>query len=155
MKILLVLSVLAISVTLPDTGEAQYLVPGDNMMLDGIPSIPATIARDAGRYGQYRSASFARWHPVRLEMLIRTRFGNTSQVHRVAAPGAFREQLTFFDEPVGSLSAYEANGPSGDFFTFVRDVGGGEFYQLYRYDVANGQSPTMARLSARTGRGSM
>ncbi len=153
MKILFIVSVLAILIMLPGTGEAQYLVPGDNMMLDGIPPIPITIAEEAGRYGQYRSASFAEWHPVRLEMLVRTRFGNTSQVHKVAAPGAFREQLTFFEEPVGSLSAYVANGPSGDFFTFVRDVGGGEFYQLYRYDMADGQSTLLTDGTKRHGGG--
>jgi len=139
-KIPLLFSALVLSITLPGTAETQYLVPGDNMTLDGIPPIPLAIADVAGRYGQYRSARFAQWHPERLEMLVRTRFGNTAQVHRVAAAGAFREQQTFFDEPVGSLSAYAANGPKGDFFTFVRDVGGGEFYQLYRHDVATGQS---------------
>ena len=152
-KTLFLISVLAIAITLPDTGEAQYLVPGDNMMLDGIPSIPVAIAEEASRYGQYRSASFAQWHPERLEMLIRTRFGNTAQVHRVAAPGAFREQLTFFDEPAGSLSSYAANGPNGDFFTFVRDVGGGEFYQLYRQDVADGRSTLLTDGTKRHGGG--
>ncbi len=153
MKTLFLISILAISITLPDTGEAQYLVPGDNMTLDGIPSIPVAIAEEASRYGQYRSASFAEWHPERLEMLVRTRFGNTTQVHRVAAPGAFREQLTFFDEPVGGLSSYAANGPNGDFFTFVRDVGGGEFYQLYRQDVADGRSTLLTDGTKRHGGG--
>jgi len=152
-KTLFLISVLAIAITLPDTGEAQYLVAGDNMTLDGIPSIPVAIAEEASRYGQYRSASFAQWHPERLEMLIRTRFGNTAQVHRVAAPGAFREQLTFFDEPVGGLSSYAANGPNGDFFTFVRDVGGGEFYQLYRQDVADGRSTLLTDGTKRHGGG--
>ena len=152
-KTLFLISVLAISITLPDIGKAQYLVPGDNMTLDGIPSIPVAIAEEASRYGQYRSASFAEWHPERLEMLIRTRFGNTAQVHRVAAPGAFREQLTFFDEPVGGLSSYAANGPNGDFFTFVRDVGGGEFYQLYRNDVADGRSTLLTDGTKRHGGG--
>jgi len=123
-KSLFLISTLIISITLPNIGETQYLIPGDNMALDGIPPIPASIANDAGRYGQYRSASFAQWHPERLEMLVRTRFGNTTQVHRVAAPGAVREQITFFDEPVGGLYSFEAKGPNGDFFTYARDVGG-------------------------------
>jgi len=152
-KTLFFISVLALSITLPDTGEAQYLVPGDNMTLDGIPSIPVAIAEEASRYGQYRSASFAQWHPERLEMLVRTRFGNTAQVHRVAAPGAFREQLTFFDEPAGGLSSYAVNGPNGEFFTYVRDVGGGEFYQLYRHDVATGRSTLLTDGTKRHGGG--
>ncbi len=152
-KIQFLFSVLAISITLPNTGEAQFLVPGDNMTLDGIPSIPVAIAEEAGRYGQYRSASFAQWHPERLEMLVTTRFGNTAQVHKVAAPGAFREQLTFFDEPVRGLSSYAVNGPNGDFFTFVHDVGGGEFYQLYRHDVAGSISTLLTDGTKRHGGG--
>ncbi|MBT8067437.1 MAG: hypothetical protein KJO09_09360 [Gammaproteobacteria bacterium] len=92
MKIPLLVGLSSLLIALPAAGEAPFLVTGDNMTLDGIPLIPAAIAEDAGRYGQYRSAGFAEWHPERLEMLVRTRFGNTSQVHRVAAPGASREQ---------------------------------------------------------------
>ena len=104
MKIPLLISLSTLLIALPTSGEAQFLVPGDNMMLDGIPSIPVAIADDAGRYGQYRSA----------------RFGNTSQVHRVAAPGASREQLTFFDEPVRSVSSYVSNGNADfAFYTVV------------------------------------
>jgi len=152
-KSLFLISTLIISITLPNIGETQYLIPGDNMALDGIPPIPASIANDAGRYGQYRSASFAQWHPERLEMLVRTRFGNTTQVHRVAAPGAVREQITFFDEPVGGLYSFEAKGPNGDFFTYARDVGGGEFYQIYRHDVADGRSTLLTNGSKRHGGG--
>jgi len=140
MKTPFLFGLIAILNAMPHFAEAQYVVPGDNMTLDGIPPIPVTIADETGRYGDYRSARFAEWHPERLEMLITTRFGNTSQIHRVAAPGAFREQLTFFDEPVRGLSSYVAGGPDGDFFTYVRDVGGGEFYQLYRHDVAGRRS---------------
>ncbi len=100
MKIPLLFVLLTLLITLPDDGEAQFLIPGDNITLEGIPPIPVEIAEEVGRYAQYRSASFAQWHPQRLEMLVTTRFGNTAQVHRVAGPGAFREQLTFFDEPV-------------------------------------------------------
>ena len=139
MKIRLLISLSTLLIALPATGEAPFLVPGDNMTLDGIPSIPVAIADDAGRYGQYRSARFAEWHPERLELLVTTRFGNTSQVHRVAAPGASREQLTFFDEPVRSVSSYVSNDLDGEYFTYVRDVGGAEFYQLYRHDIAAGR----------------
>jgi dipeptidyl aminopeptidase/acylaminoacyl peptidase len=153
MKTLLLFGLIAVMSAMPHFAEAQYLVPGDNITLDGIPSIPVAIAEEAGRYGQYRSARFSEWHPERLEMLITTRFGNTSQVHRVAAPGAFREQLTFFDEPIRSLSSYAANGPDGDFFTYIRDVGGGEFYQLYRHDVAVGRSTLLTDGTKRHGSG--
>lgn len=153
MKIPLLFGLSILLIALPATGEEQFLVPGDNMILDGIPSIPVAIADDAGRYGQYRSARFAEWHPERLEMLVTTRFGNTSQVHSVGAPGASREQLTFFDEPVRGVSSYVSNGLDGEYFTYVRDVGGAEFYQLYRHDIAAGRSTLLSDGSKRHGGG--
>ncbi|HET9482777.1 MAG TPA: prolyl oligopeptidase family serine peptidase, partial [Xanthomonadales bacterium] len=56
---------------------------------------------------------------------------NTAQVHRVAAPLAMREQLTFFDEPVAGVAPL----PDAAGFVFGRDVGGSEFWQLYRFGV--------------------
>jgi dipeptidyl aminopeptidase/acylaminoacyl peptidase len=103
----------------------------------GIPAIPTAIAQDVRRYTEARAASFTSWHPTRLEMLITTRFGNTAQIHSVAAPLGMRRQLTFFDEPIASGSYDHARG---EFFIFPRDQGGNEFGQLYRYDFKDGTS---------------
>jgi dipeptidyl aminopeptidase/acylaminoacyl peptidase len=69
-------------------------------------------------------------------MLIATRFANTTQIHRVKQPGGARTQLTFFDEPIGD-AGYEPK--AGRYFLFLKDVGGNEFRQIYRYDVADGR----------------
>lgn len=59
-------------------------------------------------------------------MLVATRFANAPQLHRVASPGAARNQVSFEAEPVsGDLS------PDGSQILVTKDVGGGEFYQLY------------------------
>lgn len=107
----------------------------ENLVTDGIPAIPAEIAESVRRYTESRSASFVDWHPVNREMLISTRFGNTPQLHLVKIPGGARRQLTFFAEPVGNASWDPQNGR---YFVFSRDMGGNEFQQLYRYDVAVG-----------------
>jgi dipeptidyl aminopeptidase/acylaminoacyl peptidase len=114
---------------------AAVIAPSENLVVDGVPQIPAKLAADVRRYTESRSASFSDWHPVRRELLISTRFGNTAQIHRVATPLGARTQLTFFDEPIGGAS-YEPT--QGRYFLFSRDIGGNEFGQLYRYDVANG-----------------
>ncbi|MDM7926071.1 MAG: hypothetical protein QUS35_08640, partial [bacterium] len=67
-------------------GAQDAIVPGDNLVLDGIPTVPASLAEDVGRYTEFRSASFSGWHPVRREMLISTRFGDVNQVHLVKFP---------------------------------------------------------------------
>ena len=113
------------------------IAPSENLVARGIPAIPASLAEAAGRYGENRSASLLDWHPTRREMLMATRFGNTNQIHWVAMPGGARRQLTFFQEPVDS-GTFHPNG--GDYIVFVKDTGGGEWYQLFRYDLATSTS---------------
>jgi len=111
--------------------------PAENLVVDGVPPIPATLRDEVRRYTESRSASLADWHPVSREILISTRFGNVAQIHRVAAPGGARAQLTFFEEPVTGASFQPVNGR---YFLFTRDVGGNEFGQIYRHDLATGMS---------------
>jgi len=114
---------------------AAVVAPNENLVVDGVPPIPAAIAEAVGRYTEARAAGFSSWHPTRREMLISTRFGDTTQVHRVSRPGGARTQMTFFPERVGgSTFARRAEG----YFLFTRDVGGNEFGQVFRYDLDTG-----------------
>jgi hypothetical protein len=128
----LIFTLLAIAQT--PAGEA-VLKPGDNLVVQGIPNIPQSIVDQANRYTEVRSAGFASWHPTRREMLITTRFADTAQVHSVKMPGGARTQLTFFPDRVAG-AAFEPT--KGDYFIFSKDIGGGEWFQIYRYDVASG-----------------
>jgi dipeptidyl aminopeptidase/acylaminoacyl peptidase len=113
----------------------QSVVPGENLVIDGIPAIPTSIAEQVGRYTEFRSAFLQSWNPTSKQMLISTRFSNTAQLHYVKFPGGARTQLTFFPERVlgGTFPPTR-----DDYILFVKDVGGGEWYQLYRYDIATG-----------------
>ena len=112
-----------------------FIQPGDNLVLENVPPIPESLAETIGRYTEFRAATIASWHPTRKEMLINTRFADTAQVHHVKSPGAARTQLTFFKEPARG-GAFRPR--RGDSFVFAKDVGGNEFYQLHRYDLATG-----------------
>jgi len=114
---------------------AQYVQPNSALIVEGIPQIPVAIAQQADRYTQVRSAGFLDWNPTRREMLISTRFGDVPQVHRVIAPGAARTQLTFYPDRVTSAHYEPVNG---SYFIFSKDIGGGEWFQYYRYDVNTG-----------------
>ena len=109
--------------------------PTENLIVEGIPEIPAGLADEVRRYTEARSAAFVGWHPTHVEMLIGTRFGNTAQIHEVRMSGGARRQLTFFAEPIG---AADWDPRDGKFFLFTRDTGGNEFGQMYRLDVATG-----------------
>jgi dipeptidyl aminopeptidase/acylaminoacyl peptidase len=134
-RILMMLAaVLFVGVAETRTQEA-VMAPTENLVVDGVPKIPASLAETAGRYGSYRFAVVSDWHPARREMLIRTRFAETPQVHLVKMPGGQRQQLTFYPD---SIAAAEFHPNGGDYFVFAKDIGGGEWYQLYRYDMNTG-----------------
>ncbi len=114
------------------TAQEAVITPPESIAADNVPKIPASVAETAGRYGSYRSASLADWNPAKREMLIATRFGDTPQLHLVSAPGGERHQLTFYSDAVTN-GRFHPNG--GDYIVFSKDIGGGEWYQLYRYDL--------------------
>ena len=132
MRVRFLVFLLFITSAFAQTGE---VIPGNNLVVEGIPKIPASLAEQVSRYIKARGAELLSWHPVKREMLIVTRFGNTPQVHQVKFPGAARTQLTFFDDRVGSGVSYEPK--QGSYFVFSKDIGGDENYQNYRYDFSN------------------
>ena len=117
------------------SSNQKSVIPNENLELTNVPPIPQRIADTASRYSHTRSARFASWHPTKREMLISTRFADTAQVHHLKSPGGARTQLTFFKEPVRSASLQPVDG---NYFCFARDVGGGEFYQNFRFDLETG-----------------
>ena len=93
--------------------------------VENVPAIPAEVSAAVQRYQNYRSAQFQDWLADG-SMLITTRFGSTAQLHRVRAPGADRQQLTFYDEPVADAQAVGSIG-----YLVTRDTGGDEWFQIY------------------------
>jgi len=115
--------------------QEAVVSPPESIVAEGVPKVPAALAETAGRYGAYRSAGLADWNPTKREMLVATRFADTPQLHLVSTPGGARRQLTFFSDAVTS-GRFHPNG--GDYIVFMKDIGGGEWYQLYRYDLKTG-----------------
>jgi dipeptidyl aminopeptidase/acylaminoacyl peptidase len=115
--------------------DTSYVKPGDNIVFENVPPIPTSVAEATARYGDSRSAQFLSWSPRNRTMLIGTRFADTNQIHLVKNPGGAREQMTFFpDRVVGALFDPTSDGS----FVFTKDIGGGEWYQFYRFDIATG-----------------
>jgi dipeptidyl aminopeptidase/acylaminoacyl peptidase len=115
--------------------QTPDILPSDNLVADGVPPISASLVDSVRRYSEFRAASLADWHPTSLEMLISTRFGDAPQIHKVQFPGGARTQLTFFPDRIAGATY---NPRNGEYFVFSKDVGGGEWYQNYRYDLETG-----------------
>ncbi len=104
-----------------------------NLILDNIPEIPVELNERINQYKNARSAVFMDWLPNENGMLISTRFGNTYQIHQVKAAGGFRNQITFFEEPV--TRAYYSPSLKNNGFLFLKDSRGNEHSQIFWFDM--------------------
>jgi dipeptidyl aminopeptidase/acylaminoacyl peptidase len=136
MKRFILVPGLLLAVGICSPAQENTIAPGENLVVEGVPRIPASLAEAIGRYTENRDAFQTDWHPKLREMVIGTRFGNTYQAHLVRMPGGARQQLTFFAEPVYGASFH----PKGDYLLFQKDVGGGEWFQYFRYEPDTGDS---------------
>lgn len=96
-----------------------------------VPMVPAAIHERLRQYSHIRSAGFQGWSPDGHGILIATRFGNATQLHFVGTPGARREQLTFFDEPVQGGFLPKADDGA---ILLSMSSGGDENYQVHWLD---------------------
>jgi len=126
--------------------QGESITPGENLVVQGIPPVPAALAAEVKPYTESRSAVLLDWHPRERSILVRTRFAETAQLHRVLMPGGARTQLTFFREPVAEGFFEPVRGGC---LVFSRDVGGGEFFQYYRYDLDDGRVTLLTDGSSR------
>jgi dipeptidyl aminopeptidase/acylaminoacyl peptidase len=134
------LSALALAAcTTPHTPPAAVLAPNANLVVQGIPPIPASLAEKVAPYTEFRGHALVAWHPTQRELLVahRPAGGNTAQLFRVGGPLAQPEQLTAFADPVSSAT-FEPR--QGRYLVFERSAGGSEADQLYRLDLPSKQS---------------
>lgn len=117
------------------------LVPPAALFLENVPSISRRLATDVARYTEFKPTAFADWHPSRKEMLVTRRHQNTTQVYRLAAPGAALELLTDYPEPVRYASYQPTRGGS---YLFRKDTGGNEVYRIYRAETAGSPGQILA-----------
>ncbi|MBN1885973.1 MAG: S9 family peptidase [Candidatus Krumholzibacteriota bacterium] len=120
-----------------------------NLVIEGIPDIPGRIVERMRQYNNTRSAGLIDWDAEGSGLYVSTRFGETSQIHYVARAGGARSQLTFFDEPVSGAAV--CPDPFRPGFLFAKDVGGGENYQIFRFDRQTGVSTMLTDGESRNG----
>ena len=120
-----------------------------NLVIEDIPEIPERIKSRMLQYQSTRAANLRSWNADGKSMLISTRFGETTQLHMVGKPGGARRQITFFKEPV--RSAVISPKPSNNGFLFLKDVGGGENFQIFYYNLDDATSVLLTDGTSRNG----
>jgi dipeptidyl aminopeptidase/acylaminoacyl peptidase len=121
--------------------QTEFVTPPAALVVEGVPPIPAAIAKELAPYGEFRPHGMLSWNPVKREMLVRRRLIATNQVHLVSEPGVNPQPLTDYPDAIAGAS-YQPT--TGDYFLFTRAEGGNEVFRIFRQDVA---SKTVAALS--------
>lgn len=119
------------------TAETADVFRPAAIVADGVPVVPPELIDRLRQYQNMREASFAGWSPDGDGMLVATRFGNATQLHRVYVAGGRREQITFFDEPIAGRFVPKSRD-GAVLATLSR--GGSEQNQIYLIDRVDWQS---------------
>ena len=123
---------LALAAAATPLALAQDVVaPNPSLKVEGIPPIPAALAREVALYTEFRPRALASWHPVKRELVVATRATNTAQLFAVRSPLGPLAQITDYAEPVRFGTWWPAKP---DMLVFARDAGGNEQQQIYRVD---------------------
>ncbi len=120
-----------------------------NLVVEGIPEIPKEINHTLQQYQNTREASLVGWINQGEHLVVSTRFGESTQFHLVESPGARREQITFFSEPL--FNGRICPDDSRHQLTFLKDRGGNELYQIYLYNLYNKQYRRLTDGQSRNG----
>ena len=118
----------AMLVGTPALAQVATIPKPPALTVEGVPALPDSLRIETQPYLEYRTAAVMSWNPKTRGLLISTRFGNAAQLHEVVRPGAARTQISFESEPIGGGSYAPV---TGDTILVQKDIGGGEFYQLY------------------------
>lgn len=124
----------AIALTLAGACAQEVVAPNANLLADGIPAIPKSIADKVSLYTEFRGHSFVDWHPTERSMLVRHREAgaNIAQIYWLKSPGGKLEKIADFPDPVSAASFAPKHGK---YIVYGRDTGGNEATQVFRMDL--------------------
>jgi dipeptidyl aminopeptidase/acylaminoacyl peptidase len=134
---LLLAVALAAAPAVTSLDDAKPVPENANLLVSGVPALPPELRTRVDQYLNARAADLLDVSDDGSTLLIATRFASTAQLHTVRQPMGARTQLTFGNEPIGS-ARFVSGSPHT--LLYLQDVGGGEFYQLYRLDRRTGRS---------------
>ncbi len=125
----------------------QRTANNGQLVMQNVPEIPQRVEDALNQYQNVRSAPFESFTLDGNAVFITTRFGDVSQLHRVDAPAGARQQLTFFNEPVGSVTRQ----PGSNNLAFTMDSGGNEYAQIFLLDPQTGKHDMLSDGESRNG----
>lgn len=127
--------VAAVSV-LGQSGGSGEIVPGENLVTEGIPKIPAALAQTVNRYTNAWGFRLAGWDLTERQLLFKNLAGSETWILRGDSPGV-SPKLSFFI-PTGVYDVYWQ--PQAKYLVYNHDKDGNDSFQFYLFDLATRKS---------------
>jgi dipeptidyl aminopeptidase/acylaminoacyl peptidase len=124
-------SLLLISVLASAFWGQDVMAPPADMVVDGVPPIPNSIAFDALPYRPHGSSSLIGWDPAKLRPIVKGR--RTGHDWAVAAADSEKSRDYLAPLPRGYTDIYYE--PNGKYFLYLKNDGESSQPQIYRYDI--------------------
>src|SRR5262249_15211641 len=127
---------LAGNCVLGQNANKQEIVPGDSLVVDGIPKIPASLAQAVNRYTNAWGFRVAGWDLIQGQLLFKNLAGSETWVLRGDTPGASPKLSLFI--PTGVYDVYYQ--PKAKYLVYNKDTDGNDSFQFYLYDISTQKS---------------
>jgi hypothetical protein len=85
--------------------QSQFISPGKNIDVLGVPPIPASLAREVQSYNSIYGLPVAGWNPVKREIWLKG-LSSVTWISRVASPGATPETSSIYIQSSGIYDVY-------------------------------------------------
>lgn len=148
MKFLLQISiVLILAANLSVARQSDDIAPGDNLVVDGIPKIPAALAKKVNQYKNAYGYPLAGWDPSKRELWIKVLSSSGIWVSRVEIPSSIPKPVMTI-QAGGVYDVYFQ--PQGKYLLYNKDIGGNETFQFFLYDIAARESKPITDAKSRS-----
>src|SRR6266851_7374008 len=109
------------------------IVPGDNLVVDGITKIPSSIAQAVARYRNSYGYPIAGWDPNKGEVWLKILASTGTWISRIETPDSIAKPMI----TIPAAGAYDVYfQPQGKYLVYNKDTSGDENFQFYLYDIA-------------------
>jgi len=148
MKHLLQISIVFIlAANLAVARQGDEITPSDSLFVDGIPKIPASLAKRVNQYKNAYGYPLAQWDPAKRELWIKVLAGTGTWISRVDTPGSFPKPFLAI-QAGGVYDVYFQ--PQGKYLVYNKDAGGNETFQFFLYDLATRESKPITDAKSRS-----
>jgi len=116
----------------PASAQNNGTTTDTNLIVENIPSIPASVRREVKPYTQMYGLPLAGWDPVKRQVRLKG-LSTVTWVSFIGSPGAAPETSSIYIQSSGIYDIYFQ--PQGKYLAYTRDANGNESFQLYLYEI--------------------